>query len=37
MAKLALDTAVCTGCGACVSICPVQAVRMTHDVRNNNE
>lgn len=30
IAQMQLDRAACTGCGECVGVCPVGAVRMTH-------
>ena len=30
IAQMQLDRAACTGCGGCVGVCPVGAVRMTH-------
>ncbi|MGE4318583.1 MAG: 4Fe-4S binding protein [Deferribacterales bacterium] len=34
MFKAVIDKASCTGCGACVSQCPVRAISLSTDTKN---
>lgn len=34
--KALVDSSVCTGCGICVDVCPVQAIEMVDDIAKVN-